>query len=337
MKITKDYLEKNLHKFLVPIEISIDDVEILGVEILRRDSINDNTEHDQSRQHDDISSRATQLEHSYRVGGIDFTKPLPIVNKREDGVYDRIDSYGRDAAFQNLGIDYYPFLIVNCKDYMAETKLRLWANRTLPKTDNAERDIIAKYIDLYSKKFVGNTEKEIIKFVNDVEPHRQKESKDRIITSIKNKLKTKKPKNKTWTYSAAQIQTKWIDRHWQSAPTYGFFLHKKKPLLNPQGNVYQISMTFGYEPRKIIDAIKRYVSEGIPTEVICNVSTSTSSKKSLDKKRLAIKNNIKKIQSNLDKLYGKNKQWNRIIKFLGFVPQHIDEDIKNLIPFDSIK
>lgn len=334
MVIDKKYLEKNLNKFLVPTEIPIPGVEIVGVKILKRDSINDDTEHEQSRLHDNIAARATQIQYSYQSGGIDFTKPLPIVCERNDGVHDRLDSYGRDAALQNMGVEYYVFLVVKCVDYLSESKLRLWANRTMPKTDNAERDIIAKYIDLYSKKFVGNTEKEIIDFVNEVEPYRQQESKDRITTAIKDKLKTKKPKNKTWTYSDKQIQSKWIDRHWEAVPTYGFKISTKP---NPIEDVYQISLFHGYEPRKIMKALQRFVQEGKSTEVICAVSQAITSQEMLNNKRLAIKNNIKEIQSTLDKLYGKKKQWNRILKFHGFVPQHIDEDIKNLIPFDSIK
>jgi len=274
MKITKSYLEKNLHKFHVPDEIPVEGVTVIGVEILHRNEINDDVEHSQQRQHDDISSRGKQIENSYRNGGIDFSKPLPIVQLRPDNKHDRIDSFGREAAWQNLGIDYYPYLVVKCEDYKSETSLRFWANRTLPKLDNAERDLVIGCIDLVEKKYIENQESDFRKWLKEVEPYRAKESIERVLTSIKDKLKTKQPKLKTWTYSDKQIQTKWVDRHWSNPPAYGFKISKDSSHPNKEGDVYQVSMFAGYEGRKILKAVQRYVETGKKTEMILAISTS---------------------------------------------------------------
>ena len=327
----RDYLEKNINKFNIP-NIPIRGIKVCGIKILNRDGVNNDTIEGQHRVHDEITVRVDKLEKSF-TGGLDFNQPLPIVEQRKDGIYDRIDGFGRDAFFEKNNYDVWPHVVVECSTPLARRKLRIWSNKRLPKWDNTEQDIQNSIIEAVEMKEMKNSEKAFKDFLKESEPHLDQVSKDRIVTVVMERLKTKKPKTKTWTYTDKSVKSEWVDKHWADTPSYGFNTGNE---YNEGGDCHQISLPYGYENRKLYTVITNYLNNGKKTELILRIDKGVKSLDTLNKQRKACLENIKEYKSNLDKLYGKKLQWGKFLDIKGFVPQHKSENIKKLIPLNKI-
>jgi len=329
--MNKQYLEKNLDKFQIP-DIPIKGVKVIDIKLLNRNNINNDNIYGQSRVNDNITFRVDKFQKSFK-GGIDFNQPIPMVEERSDGKFERIDGFGRDAYFEKVNMEYWPHAIVKCSTDLAKRKVRQWCNRNIYIETNTEQDLVNSIIEAVEKKEMKNSKRAFQNYVNEVEPHLDEISKGRIINITMERLKTNpKPKSRTWTYTDSSIKTQWVDIHWENEPVYGFKKYSKK--LNIAGDCYQVAIPLGYEKRKIVKAVERWVKYNKPTEIILNVIKGVT-EKTLDEKRKTLKENIEDIKSTFNKFYGIEKQWGRFLKIKGFVPQHIGEDIKKLIPYSK--
>tara|TARA_Y100000593_G_scaffold91091_1_gene178995 strand:+ start:3323 stop:4321 length:999 start_codon:yes stop_codon:yes gene_type:complete len=332
MKITKEYLERNVDKFNIP-DIPIKGIKVIGIKILHRNMVNNDTIYGQHRVHDEITNRVDKLEKSFK-GGLDFNQPIPIVEERTDGIYDRIDGFGRDGYFEVSNVNWYAHIVVECSTPRSKRALRIWSNRKLPKWDNTEHDLQNSIIEAVEMKEMKNSEKAFKDFLKECEPHLDKVSKGKVLTAVMDRLKTNKPKNKTWTYTDKSIKTEWIDKCWESEPVYGFQTGND---YNEGGDCHQIALPYSYEDTKLYTAVRNWIKHGKVTEIILHVIRGVKGLDSLNKGRKKCLSNIEEYKSNLDKLYGKKLKWNKFLKIKGFVPQHVDENIKKLIPINNIK
>jgi hypothetical protein len=332
MKFTKQYLEENISKFTLPI-IPIKGVTPIDIRIVSDSDINVDNRNGQVRNNDNITKRIDRFTTSF-AGGIDFSKPLPILELRSDGKYDLTDGFGRHSMISNSGQDYYIYAIVKCETNLARTKLRTWCNRKTPKDDNSESDLVTIIINSVYRKELDNNESAIREFLDECEPHLDPTSKARVYNRVFELLKTQTKPKKTWTFSDKNLKKDWIDRHWESAPKYGF---STANTYNINGGVFQMAIPYGYEGRKLVTIMNNYHLTGKKTEVILHVMKGVDSKESLNKKRKLCLENINKITNAFDCIYGKKLNWNDLFELKGFVPQSDDEPIKKLIPINEIE
>ena len=331
MTLNKGYLEKNIDKFHKPY-IPYREVKVHGIKIVHRDDINNDVQEGQIRRNEDKTSRKDKFGKSFS-GGIDWEKPIPVLELRADDKYDRIDGFGRGAYLDEV-TEWYAYLIVTIKKPLIRRKLRTWLNRRTPKDDNDEQTLIYQILDAINKKEMPNTLKQITKFLDDTEPYIDDIFKGRIITSVMEKAKTKQAVKKTWTYSDTSIKTDWVDKHWADTPTYGFFTGNT---FNEDGDVYQLALPYGYENRKVFMIINNYI-EGKKTEIILHVTKGVKNLETLNKNRQKLLDNLKSITQTWNKLYGKNLDWKEVFDgILGFAPQDRSEKIKKLISIDNFK
>lgn len=327
----KQTLIDNFSRFRVP-DISIPGIEIIGLKIIHKDDINDEIFSNEARRVDNLSVRSDSLLKSYINGGIDYNDQVGIVSQRGDGKYDRIDSFARSDAFLKMDWDYMVYCVVKCANDLAERKLKLWGNRGKPKTDNTQNDLVLNTVEAIQLKQLDNDVDSIRDFIETVEPHRDSYFIDKCVSTILRKAKTQKPVEATQTYTDTSIHTKWIKKHWANPPAYGFIKEKQNGL-NSAGNCYQVTLPMGYESRKLQTALDHFVDSGKKTEFILHISKGVSDLQTLNKQRNAMRRNIKEFTQKLDKFYGKKGDWKQCFEVIGFVPQHIDEDIKQIIPF----
>lgn len=327
----KKELLANFSRFRAP-EIPIKGVSIIGLKIIHKDDISDELFDNSARVEDSLSARSNALQTSFSNGGYDFNQPVGIVSDRGDGKYDRLDSFARSDAYMKLDWDYMVYCVIKCENKSVERKVRMRANCAIPKSDNSQNDLVANAVEAIQNKEIENNEDSIEEWLRIVEPFRDNNFIDKCISTILRKAKTQKPVQATQTYTDQSIRTKWITKHWANPPTYGF-LNDKRNGFNSAGDCYQVTLPMGYESRKLQTALDHYVDSEKKTEFILHISKGVSDLQTLNKQRDAMRKNIKDFTESLDKFYGKKGDWDNCFKIIGFVPQHIDEDIKQIIPF----
>lgn len=328
----KQELIDNLKKFRIP-EISIKGVNIIGLKVIHKSEISDEIFDNTARTQDSLSSRSDSLQKSFSNGGIDYNQPVGILSDRGDGKYDRLDSFARSDAYMKMGWDYMVYCVVKCENKAVERKVRVWANRTLPKEDNSQNDLVTNAVLAIQNKELQNDEHSIRTWFNEVEPYRDSDFIEKCVKNVFRKAKTQKPVETTQTYTDNSIHTKWIRKHWANPPAYGFIKSKGDWTYNSDGNCYQVTLPMGYESRKLKTALDYFLKYGKKTEFILHIAKGVSDLQTLNKQRDTMRKNIKKYTGNLDKFYGKKGDWNNCFKIIGFVPQHIDEDIKQIIAY----
>jgi hypothetical protein len=329
MNNKKDLID-NLDKFKTP-QITIDGVKIIGLKIIHTDDISDEIFSNTARTIDSLSVRSDSLMKSYSNGGIDYNAPVGIVCQRGDGKYNRIDSFARSDVFMRLGWDYMVYCVVECKNKAAERNLKVWSNHSKPKTDNSQNDLVVNAVEAIQLKELENNETDVRNWLRMVEPYRDSFFIDKCLATILKKAKSHKPTETTQTYTDQSIHTKWIKKHWANPPAYGFI--KTKYGINPDGNCYQVTLPMGYESRKLLTALSHFTKTGKKTEFILHIAKGVSDLQTLNKQRNTMRKNIKEFTKILDTFYGKKVNWKQCFEVIGFVPQHIDEDIKQIIPF----
>ena len=327
----KKELLDNLNKFRIP-DIPIKGVNIIGLQIIHNDDINDEIFSNEARRVDNLSVRSDALLKSYTNGGIDYNDKVGIVSQRTDGKYDRIDSFARSDAFLKMGWDYMVYCVVTCETPLSERKLKLWANSKKPKYDNTQNDLVLNAVEAIQLKQLDNDANSIREFLQDVEPFRDSQFIEKCLSTVLRKAKTQKPVETTQTYTDQSIHTKWIKKHWANPPVYGFIKEKQNGF-NSAGDCYQVTLPMGYESRKLLTALKHFKDNGKKTEFILHIAKGVSDLQTLNKQRNLMRRNIKDFIKDLDGFYGKKGPWKQCFEIIGFVPQHIDEDVKQIIPF----
>ena len=316
----------------------ISGLEYLGKKVVNRKSnVAYNVVSSQKRTHDNVASRSHQHTTSFK-GGIDPTKPNPVLELMDTGTYDQVDGYGRDAGFDKLGWDWYVYDVFKCHTEIARGELRLWLNRMMPKKDNAEQDLIAVFSDLIvRKRLKSQTLESLTKRLKKVEPHRDAKFLGRVAQAILDRTgKRNKPEiDKITSYTADTLISQYVRENWANEPVYGFVNGLNTHPLSGDKGKHQGSINSGKRGNasfkvKMYDAYRRYVKSGVQTEYILRIGDANTVEQ-LNTLRKELWDNIKEYMT-----LHPHDDWGKAVNILGFVPQHNNEDVKNLITVDCI-
>ena len=311
--------------------------------ILSIDEINVDTFLNQIRVNDDIASRARTLSQSFDEG-INWDQPLPIAKLRKDGGYDLIDAFGRFEMFEMSGQKYWIMIVVEC-DSHNELRLRGWANKVTYREENSTKDNIETISTMVRKKMIKPTKRNFVKELNIIEPFKNPDVKKDIVNQlmdIHNVKSTTKPKRFA-SFSAPTIMKSWVNKHFADAKKIGFKLASKgKPAFSKLSNCYFGILQYKYEYRKVLQAIEMNVKKNVPLRVLGLSEGKGMTMKKLKNDRAGIKRNITKITNNIDKLVSKYHgeeskiKWEEVIDLFGFIPESINEDVKEPVEYKEI-
>jgi len=296
----------------------------------------------QIRTDDDIAARARSLDVSF-ANGIDWEQPLPIVKLRKDGSRSLVDAFGRFEMFELNNQNHWQMVEVEC-DEKNELLLRGWANRQTYRLVSSTKDNIELISTMVIKGFIKKrTEYQYKKYLNIIEPHKTPEEKKEIISILVDKFgSTTKPKaNRFVSYTASTIMKRWVKQHFADAKRLGFKLGLKgKPAFSKISNCYFGILQFGYESRKILQAIDFNLKKDVPLRVLGLSDGKITSMKKLKNQRAGIRRNLTRITNNIDKLYKKyrgNVPWEtEVINIFGDVPESINENVKEPVNYKSL-
>jgi len=332
MKITKKYLEDNIDKFRKS-DMPIEGVKTIGIQIVHKDKINNKTATEQFRQFSDDKNRVIRYQTSFK-NGIDFDKPIPVLEIRPDGKYNRFDGFGRSGYLDTIS-PYYVYQIIECVDDKARILLRGRLNCKSHQEFNTELDLVQALTNLVNEKHIDNTQTELEKAMVQMEPHLTTSVIGKYVQAAMERLNTKPVKEKIWTYNASTLNN-WIKHTWDSTPKYGFKIGGNKPYFNKKSNTYQISLANSYVDRKMYQVLKNY-EDGKKTEILLT-ACKFNSKSSLHAKRQECLNDLMDWMRVIDNIAKTKINWKEIFSgLLGFVPQEEDEVQKTLIPLDNYK
>ena len=342
-KYDRKYFEDNFDKPHIPnIPDSIKIKSIKKV-ILKVDDINVDTFLSQIRVNDDIAARAIRLNESFDTG-IDWDRPLPIVKSRKDCGYDLVDAFGRFEMFELSGQKYWIMIAVEC-DSHNELRLRGWANKVTYNETNSTKDNIETISTMVRKKMIKPTKTNFTRELNIIEPFKNKDVKKDIVSQlidIHNVKTTTKPKRFV-SYSAPTIMKNWVKPHFADAKKIGFKLGSKgEPLFSKLANCYFGILQYTYEYRKVLQAIEMNVRKNVPLRVLGLSKGKGMTMKKLKNDRAGIKRNITKITNNIDKLVSKYHgeeskiKWEEVIDLFGFIPESVNEDVKEPVEYKEI-
>lgn len=342
-KYDRKYFEDNFDKPHIPNIPDSIKVKSIRKKILKISDINSDTFLSQIRVNDDIAARATRLNGSFNTG-IDWDSPLPIVKLRDDGGYDLIDAFGRFQMFELNGQEYWIMIVVEC-DSHNELRLRGWANKQLFIVPNSTKDNIETISTMVRKKMIKPTKRNFTRELNIIEPHKDPDIKKDIVNQLMDVFKVKstvKPKRFV-SYSAATIMKNWVKPHFADEKKIGFKLGSKgEPLFSKLANCYFGILQYKYEYRKVLQAIAMNVRKNAPLKVLGLSEGKGMTMKKLKNDRAGIKRNITKITNNIDKLVSKYHgeeskiKWEEVIDLFGFIPESVNEDVKEPVEYKEI-
>ena len=342
-KYDRKYFEDNFDKPNIPNIPDSIKVKSIKKVILKVDDINVNTFLSQIRVNDDIAARARRLDESFDTG-IDWDRPLPIVKSRKGGGYDLIDAFGRFEMFELNGQEYWIMIAVEC-DSHNELRLRGWANKVTYNVSNSTKDNIETISTMVIKKMIKPTKRNFTRELNIIEPHKDPDVKKDIVNQLMDVFKVKstvKPKRFV-SYSAATIMKNWVKPHFADEKKIGFKLGSKgKPAYSKKSNCYFGILQYKYEYRKVLQAIVMKVKKNVPLKVLGLSEGKGMTLKKLKNDRIGIKRNITKITNNIDKLVSKYHgeeskiKWEEVIDLFGFIPESVNEDVKEPVEYKEI-
>jgi len=330
----KQYFDENYDKGRIP---RFDNIKVKSAkkEVLAIDDIDVDVFLDQIRVDDDIARRARSLGKSFE-SGIDWEQPLPIVKKRQDGSYSLIDAFGRFEMFEVSNQKYWLMVVIECNE-LTELQVRGWANRLVYRDPNSLKDNVELISTMVRKRLIKPTKVQYKKQINIIEPNKSPEEKDEIVEILFDKFgSTTPPKKKRFmSRSATTLMKTWVNKHWADAKSIGFKLGSKgKPLFSKIGKCYYGVLQHGYEGRKILQAIRYNIKSDLPLKVVGISSGKITGEKKLKNDRSDSKRKLTNLTKMLDSFYAKHNgkpNWNEVIEHMGFVPESVNENQKELI------
>ena len=322
----------------------IDGIRYVGRELVHEDDISDinfvSNQDGQPRIGEKAGARASAFFTSFNQG-IDFNQPLPNLEKRKDGKYDRFNGFGRDSGLRRLkGYEgWYVYDVFECDHDLARLELRYWLNRTLPQQPNHERDIVKGYVNAIEKKSIRKDEDIIRASLKRGEPHLAKSEITRLVNVIMAHVGGRKEKiQKITSFTHETVYSRWVKHHWADLPDYGFIDSSSTRKPNLVGGVWQTTLTSSTRGNnsykvKLYDAIRRFKVEGFGTQILL-VIENASNLEELNKRRKWMIENIldfKRITNTDDSI------WESAVNLVGFVPQHEDELPKYVIDWELFR
>lgn len=339
-KYNKKFFYDNFDKGRVPIVPDDINLKSIKLKVVAVDDVDVEVYLSQTRTADDVMARAMDLNSSF-ASGIDWEEPLPIIKKRRDGSLSLVDAFGRFEMFELNNQEYWLMAQVECDDNN-ELLLRGWANRKKYRKPSDIKDNVELISTAVRKGFIKPSEYNFRKYLNTIEPHKGKEEKAEIIQTLVDKFSSKiKPKAKRFvSYTAATMNKRWVSKHFADAKRLGFKLGPKgKPKYSKKSDCYFGIVQKGYESRKILQAIEFNLKKDCPMNVLGLSDGKITSKKKLKNDRTTISRNLTKLTNRLDAIYEKyngNVKWKEVINLFGFIPEDVNEDVKEPVDYDRI-
>jgi len=265
--------------------------------------------------------------------GVILTAEIPAIKKRTTEIKDRKYSYelkygyGRTAALIEMGLKGWFFftLTLNGKE-LSQTlweRICLAENEEPVKKPNKEQNIINVLVDQVKRGEIKNTEEEILKTLQEVVPHRQTNSLNRIVQSVAKMANTKI----RYTYYTESKIKQWVKDF--SNETYVF-----KGEVDPVRNQHGYTAKQGSLIRTYEQAIKNKAHSGRDSYVIMHVG-SISKDSPLEQKYKNIVKEYVSIREAHAQVYGKDVD---CLHVLGCVPQKVGVQKWNqLVPLNIPK
>ena len=342
MKITKEFLEENIHKF-TETDLSGFDCENLGIVIIKDEGWVFDNYNDQVRVTDEVDKRTNMLTNSMNAG-IDFTQPVPVVTKTKEGKYLCKDGFGRQGFIEKQ--PYYVAQLIEVKDEFELIIIRSYLNRNLPKTPNTDNDIMKIVKEGIRLKKIKDHHLAIDGLIKRIEPYLPQAK----VTELRNKVKGSKVDVPTRfaDYTSATLNNNWCNTHWNEVSmsdddrknkvkkTDKFSLKYKKDqdkaLMKVGG---KLNCFKDYISRTVITAIDKFHTyKGLETEILFYFNESFKDGEELHNARLKAVLVFDKIVNNLESV-GANLSF---ISIKGFVPQDTEnEDVKSVITVEEVK
>ena len=306
-------------------------VKVLGLEILNRKDINIKHFLENVRVNDNMEARASSLWRSFE-NGIDWNEEIPIVLKNKGGRKDLISGFGRDVMFEHYADqDFYVYWVLECSDRKLERKLRLWFNRNIFSKPNEMKDLIEGAIQEVKENNISNKRSVIKKWLKDIEPSWDKLTIEEMLNTITERLGTPQTSQNFHGFTNKTFSN-WVDTSWSpSSNKYNF----KLGTFDMKQKLYFDYMLNGHEQHKIMDAVRRYMDEGVKTMFVCGVRVQDiTGEKRLKNIRKNMIKDMKKVMAYQNKFFKKTdwtNEWRKVFEVLGFVPQSKNENNGDLL------
>lgn len=347
-KTKLDKLVKKVRPAILP-DWTLDSVECQGVYVLENDNIDCNTHIDQIRARNQHGTRVKKLEKTFE-NGYDINELPPSVIQKDNGAYELFNGFGRDGKNRSIGQthDIYQVLKVINHSKFRRKKLAIWYNSSKEHyTPNSKEDLVEFLLSEIQSKNINPKNKdretwvkELTKQLNQVEPKYDSNEKAKVVDTVLERIASKVGPKKFHTYTRETLLD-YVTKLWAMRqhnysykgvpqPKYGFKFHKKTPLFNEKGKVYQNVVNTGREWIVLEQCWNQWVKTGHKTELLIHYTRAPKSKEDLKKKRQKCFDNFTTKMKNLDSIIvkqgGKKLPWKKIFKIVAVVPQNIDED-----------
>ena len=339
MKTTKQYFVDNYHRFQC-----YDVPEYYGKHkdliILHESQVNCDNINNQKRKEKSISSRSTKLQMSFSrtessLGEpINFNCKIPVVELRPDGKYDLVDGFGREGTIFSMG-EYYIFQLIKFKNERTKIEFMSYMNEPPPQQKNGKNSLYENTLKMIQQKMIDPDIKSVQESLRMSKPHIEKTEMEQLSKLIMENFGTPQPESDIILWDNKTIQKNWVDKHWSDRKLHDFDLKKygfgKNPNVIKGQKYHHVVIKNGYTKRKLINSILKYQGEGIVTKFIFHVDGVPTKTKLNQKRRVMMKDFVKVLKS-LSKFFGRRpSKYNHFFEFLGFIPQHEEETITELV------
>lgn len=262
--------------------------------------------------------------------GVNLSAEIPAIKKRpepHDTSNELKFGFGRCGALIEMGVDGWFFFTftLDGKELPEELwqRICLAENEELVKKPNKEQNIINVMVSQVKSGVIKNTEEEILKTLQEIVPHRQTNSLNRIVQSVAKMANTKI----RYTYYTESKIKQWVKNY--STETYVF-----KGEVDPVRKQHGFTAKQGSLIRTYEQAIKHKAITGLDSYVIMHVG-SISKDSPLKQKYLNIVKEYVSIREAHAQVYGKDVD---CLHVLGCVPQKVGVQKWNqLVPLNIPK
>tara|TARA_B100000780_G_C21045621_1_gene419742 strand:+ start:155 stop:1117 length:963 start_codon:yes stop_codon:yes gene_type:complete len=250
--------------------------------------------------------------------GVDLNQEPPCVIKRktENSSYELVYGFGRSLALLELGVKEWYFTEIEADEDSIDD-VRAIENEPLPKLNNSEQQLKRFLAKKVEKKLLKNTEDALRKKLNEVAPHRKKQSKDRIISFAMEDIGTPQ---KYAFYNQSKFNL-WLKNNCSNTYSTG--------KLDEDRDMYGYLVKAGYQYRFVMNAIKHFAKTGKHSYCIAHVG-APSENNSIPQQRAKFRKELGSLLENL-KTCGMKSDF---IHIEGALPQeHGIDNWKQLVQF----
>ena len=320
--------EKSGSRFVENINLTLSGVQKIDRRLIELSRILADSKKNEARDGGTDPTLVEELKNSFS-SGILYNEFLPIIEvmlipkKWNDGEmkhYQLVDGYNRINALKELGYTHYWFDVVefDSKQYnLSRTTLALTSNSHAPSKSSNDKDIFNAVVLLVKGgdlKRDFDVIKKYIKKTCRVRNDRAHRLADKIATHVG-------APSRFVSWTPAMIKN-----------DVGALEICSHGNLDVERNKYGWTTLEGYEPDTIMNAIAAFAKDGTESYIVGHVKTPDS-KNNLIKKRQNMIANFEERKNAIIRLIDHYNETGRLpFELIGFLPQDIDENSKEMIP-----